>query len=121
MSSEIDGSFEDYWRLTTGNFILLLAQDEGLKDVVENMNTMPLHAGLFVLGIVKHKMNKFIRTFDGFESNDVHYQVTDSLFLEGTPWDKLNMAGLNGKIFNSSKKPTKKTVVLSMFCFQHLK
>ena len=43
-------------------------------------------------------MNNFIHAINGFYTNDVYYTDTDSLYIENKHWDKLDKAGLVGKI-----------------------
>ena len=42
-------------------------------------------------------MKNFIHAMDGFNTNNVYYTDTDSLYNENKHWDKLNHAGLVGK------------------------
>ena len=42
-------------------------------------------------------MNNFIPAINGFFTNDLHYEDTDSIYIENKHWDKLNKAGLVGK------------------------
>ena len=78
--------------------------DEGLKDEVENINTMPLHLGSFVLRISKRIMNNIIHAINGFYTNDLYYEDTDSLYIDNKPWDNLAGAGLVGKNLLQGKK-----------------
>ena len=41
-------------------------------------------------------MNNFIRIIDGFKSNNVYYQDTDSLYIHKKYWKELDKAGLVG-------------------------
>ena len=77
--------------------------DAGLEDEVKKINTMPLPLGAFVLSNSKRIMNNFIHAVDGFYTNDVYYTDTDSLYIENKHWDKLDRAGLVGKILLQGK------------------
>ena len=57
---------------------------------------MPLHLGAFVLSNSKRIMNKFVEAIGGFETNDVYYGDTESLYIENMHWKKLNELGLFG-------------------------
>ena len=74
-----------------------MKDDDGIEDKVENVNTLPLQLAVFVLSISKRIMKTFIHAIDGFYTDVVYYTDTDSFYLEGKHWDKLNKAGLNGK------------------------
>ena len=41
-------------------------------------------------------MNNFVEVIDGFKTNNVFYQDTDSLYIEKKHWDILNEAGFVG-------------------------
>ena len=41
-------------------------------------------------------MNNFIKIVDGFKSNNVYYQDTDSLYIHKKYWKELDKAGLVG-------------------------
>ena len=41
-------------------------------------------------------MNNFIRVIDGFKTNNVYYQDTDSLYIHKKYWKELDKAGLVG-------------------------
>ena len=55
---------------------------------------MPLHLGAFVLSNSKRIMNNFIHTIDGFDTNDLYCEDTDSMYIENKHWEKPNKAGL---------------------------
>ena len=74
-----------------------MIDDAGLEDEVKKLNTMPLHLGAFVLSNSKRIVNNFIHAFNRFDTNDVYYTDTDSLYIENKHWDKLDKAGLVGK------------------------
>ena len=58
---------------------------------------MPLQLGAFVLSNSKRIMNNFIHAINGFYTNDLYYENTDSMYTENKHWDKIDKAGLNGK------------------------
>ena len=97
MMTEYDERVLDYQKINYGNYMLRLRDDEGLRDEVKKVNTMPLHLGAFVLSNSKRNMNNFIHAIDGFHSNDIYYTDTDSLYIENKAWDILDKAGLVGK------------------------
>ena len=73
-----------------------MIDDKGLEDEVKNLKTMPLHLGAFVLSNSKRIMNIFIHAIDGFTTNDLYYEDTDSMYMENKHWNKLDKAGLVG-------------------------
>ena len=91
-----------------------VVDDEGLKEEVKKLSTMPLHLGAFVLSISKRNMNNFIHTINGFYAIDSYYGDTESLYRENKHWDKLDRAGLIGK---TVIKTVIKMVVFSLGCF----
>ena len=97
MCTEYDERVKDYWKLSHGNYIVKMVQDEGLEDQVKKLNTMPLHLGAFVLSNSRRIMNNFIHANNRFYTNDIYYGDTDSLYFENKHWDKLDKAGLIGK------------------------
>ena len=74
-----------------------MIDDPGLEDDVKKLNTMPPHLGSFVLSNSERIINNFIHAIDGFDTNDVYYTDTDSLYIENKHWEKLDKAGLVGK------------------------
>ena len=42
-------------------------------------------------------MNNFIRAIDGFYSEDLYYENTDSMYIENKHWDSSDNVGLVGK------------------------
>ena len=96
METEYDDRVKDYWKLPNGNYIVKLALDEGVDDDVEDKITMLSQLGAFILSNSKRIMNNFIRVIDGFKTNNVYYQDTDSLYIEKKHWEKLNENGLVG-------------------------
>ena len=81
--------------------------DEGLEDEIKKANTLPLQLVVFILSNSKRIMNNFIHAIDGFNTNDVYYIDTDSLYIENKHWDKLEKAGLLGKNLLQSKNDYK--------------
>ena len=59
--------------------------------------------GAFILSNSKRIMNNFVRIIDGFKSNSVYYQDTDSLYIEKKHWDKLDKANLVGDKLGQGK------------------
>ena len=58
---------------------------------------MPLHLGSFFLNNSKRIMKNFIHAIDGFYTNDLCYEDTDSMYIKNKHWDKLGKTGLIGK------------------------
>ena len=116
MQTENDERVKDYWKISGINYIVKLIDDAGLEDEVKKLNTMPLHLGAFVLSNSKRIMNNFIHANSGFYTNDVYYTDTDSLYIENKHWDKLDKAGLVGKILLQGKNDYK-SEVSSTDCF----
>ena len=52
-----------------GTYIVKMKDDPGLEDEVNEINTMPLHFGAFVLSNSKRNTNNFIHAIDGFYTN----------------------------------------------------
>ena len=107
MTSEYDERVKDYWKISGKSYIVKLIDDAGLEDEVKNLNTMPLHLGVFVLSNSKRIMNNFIHAVNGFYTNDIYYTDTDSLYTENKHWDKLEKAGLKGKALLQGKNDYK--------------
>ena len=97
MMSEYDERVKDFWKISHVNYIVKVSDDAGLEDEVIKLNTMPLHFGSFVLSNSKRIMNSFIHAINGFYTNDLHCEDTDSMYIENKHWDKLDKAGLVGK------------------------
>ena len=97
MMTEYDERVLDYHKINYGNYFVKLKDDEGLQDEVKKANTLPLQLAVFVLSNSKRIINNFIHAFGGFNTNDVYYTDTDSIYIENKHWDKLNKAGLVGK------------------------
>ena len=84
-----------------------MIDDAGLEDEVNKLNTMPLHLGVFVLSNSKRIMNNFRHAVNGFNTNVVFYTGTDAIYIESKHWDKLDRAGLVGKILLQGKNDYK--------------
>ena len=98
MMSEYDERVKDYGRISGNNYIMKMFDDAGMEDEdIKIKNTMPLHLGAFVLSNSKRNMNNFIHAINGFDTDDVYYTDTESLYIENKHWDKLDKAGLVGK------------------------
>ena len=97
METEYDDRVKDFWKLPNGNYIVKLALDEGVDNDVEDKNTMPSQLGAFILSNSKRIMNNFIRVIDGFKTNNVYYQDTDSLYIHKKHWNELDKFGLVGE------------------------
>ena len=50
--------------------------------------TMPVQLAAFILSISKRIMNNFIHAINGFYTNDLYYEDTDSMNLEKKHWEK---------------------------------
>ena len=97
MMTEYDERVLEYQKINYGIYSVKMKDDEVLQDEVKKVNTLPLQLAVFILSNSKRIMNNFIDAIDGFDSNDVYYTDTDSLYIESKHWDKLNKAGLVGK------------------------
>ena len=104
MSTEDDESVKDIWKLSYGNYVVKMVEDDNLEDKVKILNSKPLHLGAFVLSNSKSNMNNFIHVLDGFKINELYYGDTDSLYIEKEHWDISDRAGLNGKNLKRAKK-----------------
>ena len=93
MMIEYDERVNDYWKKTHCNCIGKMIAVGGLEDEVKKLNTMRLHLGAFIISIIKRIMNNFIHAIDGFHTNDLYYEDTDSMYIENKHWDKLDKAG----------------------------
>ena len=82
MLTEYDERVKDYWKIGYGNYIVKMIDDKGLEDEVKNLNTMPLHLGVFVLSNSKRIMINFIHAIKGFLANDVYYTDCHNLDIE---------------------------------------
>ena len=75
-----------------------MADDEQLEDEVRKFNTTRLHLGAFVLSNSRRILNESFHTVNGFNSNDLYYGHTNSLYIKNERWTRLDRAGLSGKI-----------------------
>ena len=103
MKTEFDERVKDYWKLANGNYTVKLALDEGIDKEIEEKNKMPSHLGAFILSNSKRIMNKFVTVIDGFKTNNVYYQDTDSLYIEKKYWNLLDNANLVGDKLGQGK------------------
>ena len=87
----------DYQKINYGNYIVKMKDDAGLEDEVKKVSTLPLHLGSFVLSNSRRIINNSIHAINGFNTNDLYYTDTDSLFIENKHWEKLDRARLVGK------------------------
>ena len=97
MKTEFDENVLDYWKLTNGNYILKMKQDDGLDNDCDNKNTLPAVLGAFISSISKRIMNNFNRELNGFYNNSIFYGDTDGLYIEKNYWDVLDKANLVGE------------------------
>ena len=104
MLSEYEEGVKDYWRISLGKYVVKMIDDRGLEDEVRNLNTMPLHLGAFLLSNSKRTVNNFIHAINGFHTNGVYYEDTDSLYIENKHWNNLDKADLVGKALLPQKK-----------------
>ena len=88
MMTEYNERVIDYWKISGVKYIVKMIDDAGLEEEVKKLYTMPLHLGAFVLSKSKRNMNIFKHAIDGFNTNDVCYRDTDSLYIENKHWDK---------------------------------
>ena len=105
--SEYDERVKYNWKISNGNYVIELIDDKGLEVEVEKISNMPLHLGVFVLSNSKKIMNNFKNATDGFNTNDLYYSDTYSLYIENKHWDKLDKAGLVGEILLQGKNDYK--------------
>ena len=97
MMAEYGEKVKDYWIIGYGKYIVKMVDDAGLEDEVKKSNKMPpLRLGAFVLSNSKRNMNSFIHGINGYYTNDIYYEDTDSMYIENKHWDKLDKAGLFG-------------------------
>ena len=67
---EYDERILVFWKVSHGNLIVKLVEDEKLEDEVEKLNTMPLRLDAFVLSDTKGSMKNSIHNTIAFETND---------------------------------------------------
>ena len=92
MMSEYDERVKENWKISGINYIVKMIDDAGLGNEIKNLNTMPLHLGAFVLSNSIRIMINFIHAINGFYTNDLDYEDTDSMYIENKHWDKLDKA-----------------------------
>ena len=114
--SEYDERVLVYQKINLGKYIVKLKDDDGLQAEVKRVNTLPLQLAAFILSNTKRFMNIFMHAIKAFCTNDVYYTDFDSLYVENKLWDKLDKAGLVGKIYYQVKMNIK-TVEFSTDCF----
>ena len=95
--SECNERVKEFWKISQGTYIVKMIDDKGLEHKVKKLNTMPLHLRSFVLRNSMRIMNNFIHAIIGFNTSDLYYEDTDSIYNENKHWDKLDKAGLVGK------------------------
>ena len=71
---------KDYWELSNGYYIVKLNLKVGIDSEMADKNTMPSHFGSFILSNSKRIINNFLRIIDGFKTNNIYNQDTDSLY-----------------------------------------
>ena len=82
MQTEYDENVLDYWRLTSGNYIVKMKKDNGLDDNdCDIKSTIPVQLGALILSN-KRFMNNLIREINGFYNNNLYYADTGSLYKE---------------------------------------
>ena len=74
-----------------------MRKDDGLEANKYLKITLPIYVGAFILNNIKKIFKKFIRDINGFNSNNLYYTDTDSLYIEKQYWDVLDKANLVGK------------------------
>ena len=104
MLTEYEERVIDYWSFGERNCIVKLAQDERKDNDNDKINVMPLHLGAFVLSNSNRIMNNFAEAIGGFETNDVYYGDTDSIYNENEHWKKLDELCLVGKNMLQGKR-----------------
>ena len=80
VKTELDEIVLDYWKLTYGNYIVKIKNDDGLDDDCDIKNTLPAVFGAFMLGNFRRNLNKFIREINVFYNNNIYYTDCDSLY-----------------------------------------
>ena len=105
--TEYDERVKDCWKILGINHIVKMIDDAGLEDEVKKINTMPLETGDFVLSNSRRIMNLILHAINGFYTKDFYYTDTDILYIENKHCDKLDNAGLVGKILLQGKNDYK--------------
>ena len=72
----------EYWRLPNRDYIVKYKQNEKLECKTDIRNTKTADLGSFISSNSKRIMNNFICEIKGFQTNNVYYTDTDSLFIE---------------------------------------
>ena len=49
MQTEYDDNVLDYWKLSNGNYIVMMKKDDGLDYNNDKKNTLSFHLGAFIL------------------------------------------------------------------------
>ena len=78
----------DYGALPNGENVVKNISDPGIDKIKEVEKSMPTQLDIFVLSQSKGIMNKFDDEIDGFYSNKVYYQDTDSLYTHTDQYEK---------------------------------
>ena len=107
MMTVYDERVVGYQKTNHGIYIVKLKDDDGLEDVVEKVNILPLQLSVFIISNGKRIMNNFIHAIDGFYTNYVYYTDTDPLYIESKRWDNLDKTGLVGKNLLQAKNDYK--------------
>ena len=94
MMAEYDERVLDFQKISYGNYIVKLKHDAGLEDEIQKVNNMPLHLSAVVLSNSRRSMNIFLQAINGFYTNDVYYEDTDSMNIENKHWNNLQKTGL---------------------------
>ena len=95
--TEYDERVSDYQNFYFGKYFVKLKDDAALEDETKKINTMPQQLCAFVVSISKQNMMNFIHAIDGFNTKDLYYEDTDSMYIENKHWDKLFKAGFSGE------------------------
>ena len=83
----------EYEPLRIGEDVLKKRTGSGNDKIKEVEKSMPSHLDTFVVSYNKRIMNKFVQEIDGFCSNKVYYQVTDSSYFNMAHYENLKAAG----------------------------
>ena len=97
MMTEYDERVLVYQKTIYGVYFVKMKDDVGLENQVKKVNTMLLQLGAFVLSNSKRIMNNFIHAIDGFYTNALYYEDTDSMYIENKHCEKLEKPCLVGK------------------------
>ena len=94
--TEYDERVLNYRKINYGNNMVKMEGDAGLEGEVKKGQHHAFSPGAFVLSNSKRSMNDFIHAIDGFNTIDLYYEGTDSMYFENKHWEKLEKAGLVG-------------------------